>query len=56
MAARVVSSPEPELRVRRAVPADAPGIVAVLSLIVDERVHSAIHLLPADHSATLLQL
>jgi L-amino acid N-acyltransferase YncA len=42
MAARLTSSPEPELRVRRAVPADAPGIVAVLGVIVDERVHSAI--------------
>jgi ribosomal protein S18 acetylase RimI-like enzyme len=42
MAARLVSFPEPELRVRRAVPADAPGVVAVLAVIVDERVHSAI--------------
>jgi len=42
MAARVASSPEPELRVRRAVPADASGIVAVLAVIVNERVHSAI--------------
>jgi L-amino acid N-acyltransferase YncA len=38
----VASSPEPDLRVRRAVLADAPGIVAVLAVIVNERVHSAI--------------
>jgi len=29
-------------RIRRAVPADAPGIVAVLDVIVAERIHSAI--------------
>jgi RimJ/RimL family protein N-acetyltransferase len=39
----VLSSPrEPDLRVRRAVPEDALGIVAVLAVVVDERVHSAI--------------
>lgn len=31
-----------DLSVRRAVPEDAPGIVAVLAVVVDERVHSAI--------------
>jgi hypothetical protein len=30
------------MRVRRAVPDDAPGIVAVLAAVVAERVHSAI--------------
>jgi L-amino acid N-acyltransferase YncA len=40
---RVLSSPlESDLKVRRAVPEDAPGIVAVLAVVVDERVHSAI--------------
>lgn len=33
---------EPTPKVRRAVPEDAPGIVAVLAVVVDERVHSAI--------------
>src|SRR4030095_13576450 len=31
-----------ELRIRRAVPADAAGIVAVLAVVIDERIHSAI--------------
>ena len=31
-----------DLKVRRAVPEDAAGIVAVLSVVVGERVHSAI--------------
>jgi ribosomal protein S18 acetylase RimI-like enzyme len=31
-----------DLTIRRAVPGDAPGIVDVMSLVVDERVHSAI--------------
>ena len=35
-------TPQPELTVRRAVPQDAPGIVAVLAAVVGERVHSAI--------------
>jgi ribosomal protein S18 acetylase RimI-like enzyme len=30
------------LKVRRATPEDAPGIVAVLATVIDERVHSAI--------------
>ena len=39
----MLSSPlETELKVRRAVPDDAPGIVAVLAVVVAERVHSAI--------------
>jgi len=39
----VLPSPlEPDLKVRRAVAKDAPGIVAVLAVVVDERVHSAI--------------
>jgi ribosomal protein S18 acetylase RimI-like enzyme len=39
----VLSSPlEPALQVRRAVPEDASGIVAVLAVVVAERVHSAI--------------
>ncbi len=39
----VVSAPlETDLKVRRASPQDAPGIVAVLAVVVDERVHSAI--------------
>ena len=43
MNGRVLSSPPgPDLRVRRAGPEDAPGIVAVLAVVVDERVHSAI--------------
>ena len=33
---------DPELKIRRACPADAPGIVAVLAVVVAERVHSAI--------------
>jgi L-amino acid N-acyltransferase YncA len=38
-----VSSPlETDLKVRRAIPEDAPGIVAVLAVVIDERVHSAI--------------
>jgi L-amino acid N-acyltransferase YncA len=39
-----VSSParEPDVTVRRAVPQDAVGIVAVLAVVVAERVHSAI--------------
>jgi L-amino acid N-acyltransferase YncA len=36
------SALQPDLTVRRAVPADAPGIVAALAVVVDERVHSAI--------------
>jgi RimJ/RimL family protein N-acetyltransferase len=36
------ASPEPGLKVRRALSEDAPGIVAVLAVVVDERVHSAI--------------
>lgn len=40
---RVLSSPlQPDLEVRRAVPEDAPEIAAVLAVVVDERVHSAI--------------
>ena len=40
---RVVPSPlKPDLKVRRAVPEDAPGIVAVMAVVVSERVHSAI--------------
>jgi L-amino acid N-acyltransferase YncA len=40
---QVVPSPlEPNLKVRRADQRDAPGIVAVLAVVVDERVHSAI--------------
>lgn len=31
-----------DLKIRRAVPEDAPGIVTVLVVVVDERVHSAI--------------
>jgi len=39
----VVASPaESELTIRRAVPEDAHGIAAVLAVVVDERVHSAI--------------
>jgi ribosomal protein S18 acetylase RimI-like enzyme len=38
----VFSLLESELKIRRAGPADAPGIVAVLAAVVDERVHSAI--------------
>jgi L-amino acid N-acyltransferase YncA len=39
----VVSSVrESQSKVRRATPEDAPGIVAVLATVVDERVHSAI--------------
>jgi L-amino acid N-acyltransferase YncA len=39
----VWSSPiDPDLKVRRAVPEDAPAIVDVLAVIVAERVHSAI--------------
>lgn len=39
----VLPSPsEPDLRVRRATAEDASGIVAVLTTVVDERVHSAI--------------
>src|SRR4029453_555142 len=38
-----LSSPlGPGLKVRRAVPEDAPGIVADLAVVVEERVHSAI--------------
>ena len=33
---------EADVKIRRAVPADAPGIVAVLGAVVSERVHSAI--------------
>ena len=33
---------ESQLKVRRATPEDAPGIVAVLATVIDERVHSAI--------------
>ena len=33
---------EPDLKVRRAIPEDAAEIVAVLAVVVDERVHSAI--------------
>jgi ribosomal protein S18 acetylase RimI-like enzyme len=40
---KVVPSPvTPDLRVRRAVPEDAPEIVAVMTEVVDARVHSAI--------------
>ena len=40
---RVVSSPlETDLKVRRATPEDAAGIVAVLAVVIDERVDSAI--------------
>ena len=40
---RVVPSPrETDLKVRRATPEDAPGIVAVLAVVIDERIHSAI--------------
>ena len=43
MNGRVLSSPlESGLKVRRAVPEDAPGIVAVLAVVVAERIHSAI--------------
>jgi ribosomal protein S18 acetylase RimI-like enzyme len=38
----MLSSPEPDVKIRRAVPEDAPCIVAVLTAVVDERVHSAI--------------
>ena len=38
----VFFSLESDLKIRRAVPEDAPGIVAVLAAVVDERVHSAI--------------
>jgi ribosomal protein S18 acetylase RimI-like enzyme len=31
-----------DLKVRRATPEDAPGIVAVLAVVIDERIHSAI--------------
>ena len=38
-----MSSPlETDLKVRRATPEDAPGIVAVLAVVIDERIHSAI--------------
>lgn len=38
-----MSSPlETDLKVRRATPEDAAGIVAVLAVVIDERVHSAI--------------
>jgi ribosomal-protein-alanine N-acetyltransferase len=40
--ARLVLPLKPELKVRRAGPADAPGIAAVLAVVVAERVHSAI--------------
>lgn len=40
---KVLPSPlGPDLKVRRAVPEDAAGIVAVLAVVIDERVHSAI--------------
>ena len=42
MVSVVFSSLEPALNIRRAVPEDAPGIVAVLAEVVNERVHSAI--------------
>jgi L-amino acid N-acyltransferase YncA len=38
----VSSSLESRLKVRPATPEDAPGIVAVLATVIDERVHSAI--------------
>jgi len=38
-----VPSPlETDVKVRRATPEDAPGIVAVLAVVIDERIHSAI--------------
>ena len=33
---------ETDVKVRRATPEDAPGIVAVLAVVIDERIHSAI--------------
>lgn len=39
----VVSSPlDTQLKIRRATPEDAPGILTVLATVIDERVHSAI--------------
>ena len=40
---KLVASPlEPDLKVRRAVPEDAREILAVLAVVADEKVHSAI--------------